>query len=193
MPTTGRESAVELIWCRTFSIWGRKINIIHVLYSSVSIQISFNLKIFSLPEMCSLKQKLIMPKYLSLSCVQFFAIPVACQVHLSMGLPRQEYWRGLPFPSPVYLHDPTIEPSLLHCREILYHLSHQESPNHAKLAIKKKKKSKVIKISVYRSNCNFYHLWDSTKCRQYFKYLLHANNIRMSLKQLNLFNFPVYN
>ena len=114
MPTTGRESAVELIWCRTFSIWGRKINIIHVLYSSVSIQISFNLKIFSLPEMCSLKQKLIMPKYLSLSCVQFFAIPVACQVHLSMGLPRQEYWNGLPFPPPGDLRGRRLNPCLLH-------------------------------------------------------------------------------
>ena len=30
-----------------------------------------------------------------------FAIPctVACQAPLSMGFPRQEYWRGLPFPS----------------------------------------------------------------------------------------------
>ena len=32
----------------------------------------------------------------------FFAIPwtVACQAPLSMGYPRQEYWSGLPFPSP---------------------------------------------------------------------------------------------
>ena len=29
---------------------------------------------------------------------------------LSMGFPRQEYWSGLPFPSPVYLSDPGIEP-----------------------------------------------------------------------------------
>ena len=28
---------------------------------------------------------------------------VACQVPLSMGFPRQEYWSGLPFPSPVYI------------------------------------------------------------------------------------------
>jgi len=25
---------------------------------------------------------------------------VACQAPLSMGFPRQEYWSGLPFPSP---------------------------------------------------------------------------------------------
>ena len=29
---------------------------------------------------------------------------------LSMGFPRQEYWSGLPFPSPGYLPDPGIEP-----------------------------------------------------------------------------------
>ena len=27
-----------------------------------------------------------------------------------MGFPRQEYWSGLPFPSPGYLPDPGIEP-----------------------------------------------------------------------------------
>jgi len=34
---------------------------------------------------------------------------VACQAPLSMGFPRQEYWSGLPFPSPD-LPDPEIEP-----------------------------------------------------------------------------------
>ena len=35
---------------------------------------------------------------------------VACQGPLSMRLPRQEYWSGLPFPSPGYLPGPGIEP-----------------------------------------------------------------------------------
>ena len=35
---------------------------------------------------------------------------VACQVPLSMGFSRQEYWSGLPFPSPGDLHDPGIKP-----------------------------------------------------------------------------------
>ena len=35
---------------------------------------------------------------------------VAQQVPLSMGVPRQEYWSGLPFPSPEYLPYPGIEP-----------------------------------------------------------------------------------
>ena len=36
---------------------------------------------------------------------------VACQAPLSMGLSRQEYWSGLPYPSPEDLPDPGIEPS----------------------------------------------------------------------------------
>ena len=40
-----------------------------------------------------------------------FATPwtVACQVSLSMGFPRQEYWSGLSFPTPGDLPDPGIE------------------------------------------------------------------------------------
>ena len=36
--------------------------------------------------------------------------PVAQQAPRSMGFPRQEYWRGLPFPSPGDLPHPGIEP-----------------------------------------------------------------------------------
>ena len=49
---------------------------------------------------------------------------VAHQAPLSMRFPRQEYWSGLPFPSPGDLPNP----GLLHCRQILYHLSYQGSP-----------------------------------------------------------------
>ena len=35
---------------------------------------------------------------------------VACQVPLSVGFPRQEYWSELPFPSPGDLPNPGIEP-----------------------------------------------------------------------------------
>ena len=46
------------------------------------------------------------------SRVQLFATlqPVACQAPLSMGFSRQEYWSGLPCPSPGDLPDPEIEP-----------------------------------------------------------------------------------
>ena len=48
----------------------------------------------------------------SLSCVRLFATPwtVAHQAPPSMGFSRQEYWSGLPFPSPGDLPDPGIEP-----------------------------------------------------------------------------------
>ena len=38
---------------------------------------------------------------------------VACQAPLSMEFSRQEYWSGLPFPSPGDLPNPGIEPRLL--------------------------------------------------------------------------------
>ena len=49
------------------------------------------------------------------SRVQFFATlwTVAYQAPQSMGFPRQEYWNGLPFPSPGDLPDPEIEPMSL--------------------------------------------------------------------------------
>ena len=47
-------------------------------------------------------------KVKSLSCVQLFATPwtVASQASLSMGLSRQGYWSGLPFPSSGDLPNP---------------------------------------------------------------------------------------
>ena len=51
-------------------------------------------------------------KVKSLSCVRLFVTlwTVAHQVPLSMGFSRQEYWSGLPFPSPGGLPDPGSEP-----------------------------------------------------------------------------------
>ena len=51
-------------------------------------------------------------KVKSLSHVQLFATlwTVAHQAPLSMGFTRQEYWSGVPFPSPGDLPDPGIEP-----------------------------------------------------------------------------------
>ena len=51
-------------------------------------------------------------KVKSFSPVQLFMTPwtVAYQAPLSMEFSRQEYWSGLPFPSPDDLPDPGIEP-----------------------------------------------------------------------------------
>ena len=48
----------------------------------------------------------------SLSRVRLFATPytVAYKAHLSMEFSSQEYWSGLPFPSPGDLPNPGIEP-----------------------------------------------------------------------------------
>ena len=53
-----------------------------------------------------------MVKVKSLSRVRLFATlwTVAYQASPSMGLSRQEYWSGLPFPSPGALPDSGIEP-----------------------------------------------------------------------------------
>ena len=46
------------------------------------------------------------------SVILLFATPraVACQVPLSMGFSRQEYWTGVPFPTPGDLPDSGIKP-----------------------------------------------------------------------------------
>ena len=51
----------------------------------------------------------------SLSRVWLFVTPwtVAHQAPPSMGFSRQEYWSGLPFPSPGHLPNPGIEPGSL--------------------------------------------------------------------------------
>ena len=64
--------------------------------------------------MCSLCFQLLQyrSEVKSLSHVQLFVTPwtVACQAPLSMGFSRQEYWSGLPFPSPGDLPNSGIEP-----------------------------------------------------------------------------------
>ena len=51
-------------------------------------------------------------KVKSLSRVRLFVTPWTVAYHTppSMGFSRQEYWSGLPFPSPEDLPDPGIEP-----------------------------------------------------------------------------------
>ena len=54
---------------------------------------------------------------------------VASQTALSMGFPRQEYGRGLPFPSPGGFSDPGIEPVSPVLQADSLPLSHQRSPH----------------------------------------------------------------
>ena len=52
---------------------------------------------------------------------------VAGQACLSMGFSRQESWSGLRRPPPADLLDQGLNLGLLHCRQILHHLSPQDS------------------------------------------------------------------
>ena len=53
---------------------------------------------------------------------------VTCKPPLSMGLSRQEYWNGLPFPSTGGLPDPGIKPRSAALQADIYHLSCHGSP-----------------------------------------------------------------
>ena len=55
--------------------------------------------------------------------------PMNCNppASLSMGFSRQESWSGLPFPFQGIFPTQESNPGLLHCRQILYRLNHQES------------------------------------------------------------------
>ena len=68
------------------------------------------------------------------SRVRLFAIPwtIAYQAPPSMGFSRQEYWRGLPFPSPGIFLTQGSNLGLPHCRQMLYPLNHQRSPRKTK-------------------------------------------------------------
>ena len=65
-----------------------------------------------------------------LNCVQLFVTPwtVALQAPLSMRFSRQEYWSGLHSLLQGIFLTQGSNPGLLHCRRILYCLSHQRNP-----------------------------------------------------------------
>ena len=79
-----------------------------------------------------------MPSYLACVCVNHSVVSdsfvtrwtITCQAPLSKGFSRQGYWSGLPFTPPGDLPNPGVDFSLLHGRQILYHLSHQGSPSY---------------------------------------------------------------
>ena len=68
-------------------------------------------------------------KVKSLSRVPLCVTPWTISNHAppSMGFSRQEYWSGVPFPSPEDLPDPGIKPCFQHCKQTLYRLNHQGS------------------------------------------------------------------
>ena len=76
---------------------------------------------------------------------------VSLQAPLCMELSRQEYWTGLPFPSPEDLPHPGIKPmTSLHCGQILYLLSRQGSP----VLAHSSSSSNSVSSSVMSDSCN---------------------------------------
>ena len=82
---------------------------------------------------------------------------VAGKAPVSVEFSRQGYWSGLPFPFPgdlpnyFFLQGVSLtqgsKPGLLHCRQILYSLSHQGSPDQVLRAIKRSVTLKLGSIS----------------------------------------------
>ena len=68
-------------------------------------------------------------KKVKVSHIQLFVTPwtVACQVSLSMGFSRQEYWSRLLFLLQRIFPTQGSSPGLLHCRRTLYQLSYMGS------------------------------------------------------------------
>ena len=110
-------SKASILWCSAFFIvqishpsitTGKTIALTRWTFVGKVMSLLFNmlsrLVITFLP-MSKVKVK-------SLSRVQLFATPwtAAYQASSFMGFSRQEYWSGLPFPSPGDLPDPGIEP-----------------------------------------------------------------------------------
>ena len=60
-------------------------------------------------QLCFLDLRFPICSVAQLCLILFNPMDVPCQAPLSMGFPRQEYWSGLPFPSPGNLPDPGIE------------------------------------------------------------------------------------
>ena len=98
-----------------------------------------------------------------ISCVQLFDTPwtVAHQPPLSMEFFRQEYWSGLPCPSPGIFPTQESNPGLLYCRQILYHLSHQGSPSEIKMALKKLNSTNNPVILKVDFSCTTQGIWAS--------------------------------
>ena len=77
--------------------------------------------------MCLILEILLLLLLSHFSCVQLCETPwtAAYQAPPSMGFSRQEYWSGLPFPSPEDLPDQGIKPRFPALQAEFYHLSHQ--------------------------------------------------------------------
>ena len=78
-------------------------------------------------KLCTLRKKKKKKDGCLLNHVQLCVMPwtVACQATLPMKVSRQEYWNGLRFLLQGIFLTQGLNPGLMHCGQILYHLSHE--------------------------------------------------------------------
>ena len=102
-----KEQNKLIIWLKVFLVWFDWI--FGLGKESLKILMTINLSWNVLVSFINSKKE---KKVKSLSRVQLFMTPwtVAYQAPPSMEFSRQEYWSGLPFPSPGDLPNPGIEP-----------------------------------------------------------------------------------
>ena len=108
--------------------------IIHGLFSINIIPVfSFHRSLNVGKHLCSIKDLNVCVCAQSLSCVRLIVTPrtAACQVPLSIGFSRQEYWSGLPFLTPggsSWTRDQSwVSCISCICRQVLYHWATQEA------------------------------------------------------------------
>ena len=106
----------------------------HDQHSSLSVLMTWP-TLLSFKDLVLFTLSLMLIKLKLLSRVWLFATlwTVAHQTPPSMEFSRQEYWSGLPFPSPGDLPKQGLNLGLPHCGQTLYHLSHQGIPKKWKL------------------------------------------------------------
>ena len=75
-----------------------------------------------------------------------------------MEFSSQEYWHGLPFPSPGDLPDPDIQKSLVHCRWIFFFFNHMSHQGRGGGPTENKKDHRLSKVRSTEKAEN-QHLW----------------------------------
>ena len=93
---------------------------------------------------------------------------VARQTPLSMGFSRQEYWSGLPFPSPEDLPDPGIEPDTPALQANSYQLSSEGNPLSVR-SLKKQESSRKTSTSALMSMPKSLTMWITTNYGKFLK------------------------
>jgi len=116
--------------------------------------------------------------------VRLFVTPWTHQASLSVKFSRQEYWSGLPFPSPGIFPIQGSNPGVLHCRQILYHLSHQESPSTSLFWIKRQLLSRNSNREMKSKNKSCSLNTNSTPQRYSFMWLHPKKQTKLILFQL---------